>query len=310
MGGLPGRLALRRWPALDVLAARFIGGATRRRFDRSIWALLMSATVSFGAPAVGCAQIWLGPINDPCTPNMLLGDWAGLRSGLEEYGITFGLQEQDEVWANVMGGLRRGATYNGLTTASLCVDLGTKLHWQGAHFFASGYQIHGIGPAELVGALQLISGIEATPSTKLYDLWFEDQHQLFGGTFSYRFGQEGANDEFMATQYGGLFFNSSFGFPALPALDLPSGGPNYPLATPFARGEFQGGEFTLLGAVYSGNPASAGPAIRSYATFTARPFASTITPSPLSSCNTRRARLRPPRISSGCGLRAGRSQTH
>ncbi len=244
----------------DVLAARFIGGATRRRFDRSIWALLTSATVSFGAPAVGCAQIWLGPINDPCTPNMLLGDWAGLRSGLEEYGITFGLQEQDEVWANVMGGLRRGATYNGLTTASLCVDLGTKLHWQGAHFFASGYQIHGIGPTpQLVGALQLISGIEATPSTKLYDLWFEDQHQLFGGTFSYRFGQEGANDEFMATQYGGLFFNSSFGFPALPALDLPSGGPNYPLATPFARGEFQGGEFTLLGAVYSGNPASAGP---------------------------------------------------
>ena len=190
---------------------------------------------------------------------MLLGDWAGLRSGLEKYGVNFGLQEQDEVWGNVMGGLRRGATYNGLTMASLCIDLGTKLHWQGAHFFASGYQIHGIGPTpQLVGALQLISGIEATPSTKLYDLWFEDQRRLFGGTFSLRFGQEGANDEFMTTQYGGLFLNSSFGFPALPALDLPSGGPNYPLATPFVRGELRRGEFTLLGAVYNGNPASAG----------------------------------------------------
>ena len=30
------------------------------------------------------------------------------------------------------------------------------------------------------------------------------------------------------------------------------------MATPFVRGEFRRGEFTLLGAVYNGNPASAG----------------------------------------------------
>ena len=163
-------------------------------------------------------------------------------------------------WGNASGGLRRGTAYDGLTTAYLCIDLAaaSKGRWEGAHLFASGDQIHGIGPTpQLIGALQLVSNIEATPSTKLYDLWFEQQ--LFAGSFSLRLGQEGANDEFMITQYGGLFLNSSFGFPALPALDLPSGGPNYPLATPFVRAQFApSGEVTLLGAIYNGDPAPPG----------------------------------------------------
>ena len=49
-----------------------------------------------------------------------------------------------------------------------------------------------------------------------------------------RVGQEGANDEFMISQYGALFVNASFGFPGMAAGALPSGGANYPLATPFA----------------------------------------------------------------------------
>ena len=118
----------------------------------------------------------------------------------------------------------------------------------------------------------------------------------------------------MLTEYGGLFLNSSFGFPALPALDLPSGGPNYPLATPFVRGQFPpSNEFTLLGAVYNGNPASAGtgdPQLRDLHGTAFRLNDHTLSfaelwyaPAFLAS------QIRPPRISSGCGLRAGRSQT-
>ena len=45
----------------------------------------------------------------------------------------------------------------------------------------------------------------------------------------------------------------------MPALDLPSGGPNYPLATPFVRAQFApSGEITLLGAIYNGDPAPPG----------------------------------------------------
>ena len=114
------------------------------------------------------------------------------------------------------------------------------------------------GPTPLlVGNLQTISSIEATPSAKLYDLWFEQK--LFDDRLSLRFGQQGANDEMMLTEYGALYLNSSFGFPALLAMDLPSGGPNYPLASPFVRVSLRPtDEITLIGAVYTADPAPPG----------------------------------------------------
>ncbi|HEY1300453.1 MAG TPA: carbohydrate porin, partial [Stellaceae bacterium] len=73
------------------------------------------------------------------------------------------------------------------------------------------------------------------------------------------FGQEGADEEMVISEYGGLFVNSAFGFPPLMAIDLPSGGPSYPLAAPFARLQYQPtGEVTLIGSVYTANPAPPG----------------------------------------------------
>jgi porin len=188
----------------------------------------------------------------------LTGDWGGLRKRLEDSGITLGLQEQSEVWGNLMGGLRRGATYDGLTTASVLLDLDKLAGWSGATFFVNAFQIHGRGPSgNLVGNLQLVSNIEATRDTKLYDLWLEQN--LLSGRLNIRIGQEGANDEMMIVDDAAMFLNSSFGFPALPATDLPSGGPNYPMATPFARVKYHPSDaITLVGAVFNGDPAPPG----------------------------------------------------
>jgi porin len=222
-------------------------------------ALLTFAAAALGAPTAGSAQSWLGPY-DLCAPDMLTGDWGGLRTRLADRGINLGLQEQSEVWGSSTGGLRRGVAYDGLTTASLCVDLAvaTKGRWKDAHFFIDAFQIHGVGPtALLTGDLQAISNIEATPSTKLYDLWLEQK--LLGGRFSLRFGQEGANDEMMLSPSALLFLNSSFGYPGLLAIDLPSGGPDYPLAAPFTRASFQPtDEITVVGAAYTADPAPPG----------------------------------------------------
>lgn len=190
--------------------------------------------------------------------NTLTGDWGGLRTELEQAGVEFGLQEQSELWGNMLGGLHRGVTYDGLTTPSLKLNLDTLLGWSGATFFVDAFQIHGRGPsANLVGNLQLVSNIEATRDTKLYDLWMEQV--LLGGRVNIRLGQEGSNDEMMLVPDAALFLNSSFGFPALPASDLPSGGPNYPLATPFVRMKYRATDsITLVGAVYSGDPAPVG----------------------------------------------------
>jgi porin len=185
-------------------------------------------------------------------------DRGDIRSGLADAGVRFGLQEQSEVWGNLVGGLKTGAVYDGLTTASAALDLDKLAGWSGAKFFTNGFWIHGRGPsANLVGNLQLVSNIEATRSIKLYDLWLEQM--LADKRLSIRIGQEGANDEMMVTQYGALFLNSSFGFPGLPAADLPSGGPNYPLATPFVRLRYRATDaLTFTGAVFNGDPAPPG----------------------------------------------------
>jgi porin len=182
----------------------------------------------------------------------------GQRRQLEELGITFKLNEQSEVWGDVMGGGRRGTSYDGLTEAKLDIDLAKAAGWSGAEFLVNAYDIHGHGPTRsLVGNLQIVSSLEATPSVKLYDLWLDQS--LFDKRLSVRLGQEGANDELMVTQYGGLFLNSSFGFPGMAALVLPSGGPNYPMATPFARVNFQATDnWKLIAAVYNGDPAPPG----------------------------------------------------
>jgi porin len=188
----------------------------------------------------------------------LTGDWGGARARLDDAGVTFGLQEQSEVWGNMTGGLKRGLVYDGLTTASVRLNLQKIIGWTGATFFVNAYQIHGRGPsANLIGNLQIVSNIEATRDTKLYQLWLEQT--LLNEHLTIRIGQEGANDQMMITKYGALFLNSSFGFPGLPAADLPSGGPNYPMATPFTRVEFQPTEqITLVGAVFNGDPAPPG----------------------------------------------------
>jgi porin len=188
----------------------------------------------------------------------LTGDWGGLRTRLRDAGITIRLQEQSEVWANVAGGLRQGVVYDGLTSLALAVDLEKAVGWVGGRIFANGFQIHGRGPsANLVGNTQLVSSLEATRDTKLYQLWI--QQTLFEDRLSIRLGRGGANDEFMITQYGATFLNSSFGFPGLPAADLPSGGPNYPLASPFVRIRYNLTEsFRITGALFSGDPAPQG----------------------------------------------------
>lgn len=218
--------------------------------------MLTLAAVTATFEAAG-AQMWDGP-NDVCTVDTLLGDWGGLRARLADYGIGFGLQEQTEVWGNLAGGVKRGAAYDGLTTANLCIDLDKAVHWQGATIYADGFQIYGRAPTrDYVGALQLISSIEATPSTKLYALWFEQQ--LFDRKVAIRFGQDGLDDEFMAASYDALFLNSSFTFPGLTALDLPSGGPAYPLAAPFARVLFTPTtEVSLISGLFTQDPAPPG----------------------------------------------------
>jgi porin len=188
----------------------------------------------------------------------LLGDLGGVRPALADRGITVSLTTTEEGFANAKGGLRRSTVYEGMTQVSLKLDTAKAGLWDGGTFFVSADQIHGRGPSRyLVGNLQTISGIEAQQSTKLFGLYYE--HSLKDGAVTVRAGQFGADEEFIATAYGISFVNSNFGFPVLPATDLPNGGPAYPLAAPGVRLKVSANDrITVLAAVFNGNPLAPG----------------------------------------------------
>ena len=116
-------------------------------------------------------------------------------------------------------------------------DMEKMIGWKGLTFFANGYQIHGESiTGQDLGALMPVSYIEATPATRLFELWFEQK--LLDDKLSIRFGQIAADSEFILSDSGGAFINGTWGWPSITAANMPQGGAAYPLATPGVRVAF------------------------------------------------------------------------
>lgn len=191
--------------------------------------------------------------------NRLLGDPGGLRTKLADYGVSLGLTEQSEVLGNVTGGVRRGAVYEGVTSLGLGIDTQKAFGLLGGTFNVTAYHYHGRGlTTNNVPTLAALTGVEQTVrGFKLFELWYEQV--LMDKRLAIRVGQQSADQEFIVTQYGGLFLNSGYGFPTLAASDLPSGGPAYPLATPAVRVKIVPNEnLSILVGLFNGDPAGRG----------------------------------------------------
>ena len=184
----------------------------------------------------------------------LLGDLGGFRPWLAAHGMKLSVQNTDEGWGNFSGGLRHGWTYTGQTQATLTLDTGKAFGWEGGTFQVDAYQIRGTAPTPwFTGSLQTVSGIEAVNTIRLDDIWYEQA--LFGGKLSVRVGQFSADEEFLINATSAWFINSTFSFPGLAAVDLPAGGPAYPLTTPGVRVKYAPtGDITLLAALFNGSP--------------------------------------------------------
>jgi porin len=188
------------------------------------------------------------------TRSNLLGDAGGLRSALWNYGITFGIQDTNEVWGNVTGGIKRGASYDGVTLMGVGLDTQRAFGWEGGTINVSAWNIRGrsISTDNLLN-LQTASGILAAPTTRLWEVWF--QQSFLDGRFDVKIGQQSLDQEFMTSQYSGLFLNTMMGWPMLPSADLYAGGPAYPLSSLGIRLRTQlGNGFTALGGVFQDNP--------------------------------------------------------
>ena len=101
--------------------------------------------------------------------------------------------------------------------------------------------------------LQTLTDIEAPVGVRLWELWYQ---QKFGDKFDVKIGEQSLDEEFIISpSANSLFVNGVSGFPALPAADLPAGGPAYPLAGLGVRGRVQVSDsVTVLGGVFNGSP--------------------------------------------------------
>jgi porin len=209
----------------------------------------------------------LGPASEPAAAQekgffereTLTGDWAGVRKQWEEAGIKFGVNDIAETLSNPTGGIKQLTIYQGLLDVSLTLDLEKLAKWPGATFYTDGYWISGEGLSRnAVGNLLAVSSIEALASTRLHDLWL--QQEFLDHQASIRVGQIALDDEFYISQYSASFVNSTFGCPDIWSTDLPSGGACYPFAVPGARLRVAPTTgLTFSTAVFNGNPAPPGP---------------------------------------------------
>lgn len=102
-----------------------------------------------------------------------------------------------------------------------------------------------------------VSTIEELATTRLYEAWFEQK--FWNDRFSIRAGQLAADAEFITAEYTDAFMASTYGWPAITSLDLPSGGPSPPLAAMGVRAKaVLNDNITLLAGVFDGNAVGSG----------------------------------------------------
>lgn len=125
----------------------------------------------------------------------LLGDMFGLRTLLGNYGITLGLQNTVEIFGDLSGGIKRGASADGLTQFGLGLDTQKAFGWEGGTFNLSGFWIYGPNFSQgYLGNLQTVSGIVAAPTVRLWELWY--QQAFLDGGMDLKVGQQSLDQEF------------------------------------------------------------------------------------------------------------------
>lgn len=171
--------------------------------------------------------------------------------------ITLAFTYNSDANADVSGGGDTGGAYLQRIGAIADADLDRLLGWHGASAHLSIHAIQGTGlSGRRVGNILTVSGIEAEPALRLFNLWIE---QKLGSRLTVRAGQFTAGQEFAISPTANLFVNSTFGWPGSFATDLPSGGPAYPLSAPGVRVALQADARTIIRiALFAGDPAGRG----------------------------------------------------
>jgi porin len=146
---------------------------------------------------------------------------AALQAGAQ---LSFEAAYTGDAYYNARGGLARGGGFMGMANLRVGFDTDGAGLWRGGRFLINGAGIHGRSLTEnFTGDLQVASNIDAGEHTYLHEFWFSQRL----GPVTVTLGLQDLNAQFMATEIGGEFINSSFGTPSVIALGAPV--PIFPL---------------------------------------------------------------------------------
>ncbi|MBL6082567.1 carbohydrate porin [Belnapia sp. T18] len=228
----PTRAVSLKWP----MSKRISGSASAASYLRHALLRGFAVLVALAASPAWAQIEEQGPRSDGPTTSTLRnalpdgGDPAGMVKRLSERGIEFRLSYIADALGNVRGGQRRGWIGQGLFEPSLRVDFDRLAGIHGLRAYANGFFIHNTGRIrrDYVGGVNTIAAIEAMPRIRLSELWLEQS--IANGLVRLRAGQLAADVEFFFSDLSPMFLQSDF--PTISALNLPGGGPAFPLATP------------------------------------------------------------------------------
>ena len=235
----------------DLLGSRSIANWSRGLGS----AISLALAVLFVLPTAAKADCDVPDMSNGIPEDAALKlDLGGTRAAAAKAGIGVGATYYGEAFYN-WGGFKQGGAYDGVLDMHLDADMKKLGLWKGLCLHMNAFQIHGRSiTADDIGSLMPVSNLEATPATRLDEMYLE-QH-LFNNRLRIKIGQLAADTEFILSESYSYFLNGTWGWPAIAAADLPSGGPAYPLATPGVRVAFKPNDrLKLMVGVYNGDPA-------------------------------------------------------
>ena len=167
-----------------------------------------------------------------------------------EKSFSFGASYTGDNALNTTGGIKTGYGYLGMANFKIGFNTEKAGLWPGGLFHLHAVNTHGASPsADLLGDMQVASNIEAGDHTYIQELWLLQSI----GKFEFTLGLQDLNVEFVSSEYGGLFLNSSFGI--MPIISSNISAPIFPLTAPGLTARWNISEkVSWLSAIYDGCP--------------------------------------------------------
>lgn len=152
------------------------------------------------APLLAAEPSWLAG-------NHLTGDWKGLRTDLEESGVSYFGYYNAIFAANVSGGRDQDSNYAGGLYTGLIFDLDKLWGWEDMTFKVSGIDRHGSSIDREVGGQYSVMQLVGGQNTFLYEVNLEKR--FLDDTLSIKVGRMSATDDFVGSSLYSYSLNNA-----------------------------------------------------------------------------------------------------